>query len=821
MLSIRPIGCSNQQIEYYANLGREDYYVKGGEAPGVWIGDGAKALSVEGQVSGEQLKNLLLGYSADGKKRLVQNAAQHNRRSAFDLTWSVPKSVSALWSQVSLEERLRIERSCENAVQKAAEAFQRLCGASRRGHDGTEVQEAKLAMALFRHETARGIPGQVPDPNLHWHLVVPNIAVRTDGTTGAFDARTLFQKNMKMALGALFRTELAKELLKLGLHSHRPLHSTRGEMVSWFELDGVPLELVDEMSKRRRVIESWLRKNGLAGAKNAEKAALATRQIKKEISRDTLFESWKAIGHKFGFDNRKILEVLKGQPIPTFDSQAEAAQAIERAIKRLTDHQARFTKTELLRFVAEESQCRGIGIDIVLAEVENTLSNSPDLVQLGGEGGQTLYTTHEMLQTEKQLFQAAQRLANSRFQSVEKKRVESVIAKFPTLRTEQADAVRHLTDGSDIALVNGIAGSGKTFMLKVADQIWRDAGYQTLGTCLGAKATQTLQKETGIKSLHIHQLVYQIENQKLELNDKSVLVVDESGMVGTRQLNKLFRLVESSGAKIVLVGDHRQLQAISAGAPFRAIAERVGCVELNQITRQRESWARDTVRDFRDGRAAKALSNYWKQGLLSISDDRDTAIEKLVGEWGRQVESRNQVQQNLIFAGTNMEVALINHACQSLLRQQNKLGDKFIDIGSNKFFLHDRIVITRNLHSIGLRNGAMGAVTGIDEDRQSVLIQFDDGYQVWINLNEFSDLKLAYAVSTHKGQGQTVECAFVLVGGVMTDRELTYVQSSRARGETRLYADRLTSGPQLDLLATQMSQSRAKEMAHDFERLVS
>lgn len=168
-----------------------------------------------------------------------------------------------------------------------------------------------------------------------------------------------------------------------------------------------------------------------------------------------------------------------------------------------------------------------------------------------------------------------------------------------------------------------------------------------------------------------------------------------------------------------------------------------------------------------------------------------------------------------------MEVALINHACQSLLRQQNKLGDKFIDIGSNKFFLHDRIVITRNLHSIGLRNGAMGAVTGIDEDRQSVLIQFDDGYQVWINLNEFSDLKLAYAVSTHKGQGQTVECAFVLVGGVMTDRELTYVQSSRARGETRLYADRLTSGPQLDLLATQMSQSRAKEMAHDFERLVS
>ena len=235
MLSIRPIGCSAQQINYYANLGSEDYYVSGEEAPGVWIGEGAPELGVAGRVTGLQLRNLLNGHSADGSARLVQNAGKPNRRSAFDLTWSVPKSVSAIWSQVSQGERRQIEQACEAAVQKAAEAFQRLCGASRRGHDGVEIQEAKLAMALFRHETARGLPGHTPDPNLHWHLVVPNIAVRPDGTTGAFDARKLFRKNMKMALGALFRAELSKELLKLGLKSHRPLHPTRCDMVSWFE----------------------------------------------------------------------------------------------------------------------------------------------------------------------------------------------------------------------------------------------------------------------------------------------------------------------------------------------------------------------------------------------------------------------------------------------------------------------------------------------------------------------------------------------------------------------------------------------------------
>ena len=145
----------------------------------------------------------------------------------------------------------------------------------------------------------------------------------------------------------------------------------------------------------------------------------------------------------------------------------------------------------------------------------------------------------------------------------------------------------------------------------------------------------------------------------MAFDEQSILIVDEAGMIGTRQLNKLLQLAEASRAKIVLVGDHQQLQAISAGAPFRTVAERVGCVELSQITRQRDFWARDAVRDFRDGRADSALANYWKRGLLSVSNDRDESIQCMVEEWGRHAISPEQIQENLIFAGTNLEVSLI------------------------------------------------------------------------------------------------------------------------------------------------------------------
>ncbi|HBE66683.1 MAG TPA: hypothetical protein DDW52_00910, partial [Planctomycetaceae bacterium] len=188
MLSIKLIGNSKQEVGYYSDLG-EDYYVAGGEPTGIWWGEGAKQLGLTGTVQASAFRSILEGKSADGQKALVQNAGKASRRAAFDLTFSVPKSVSIARATADDKLASQIDQACDAASKKAFEAVQELCGIARRGKAGKLNEPAQLVAAVFRHETARGLKDNVPDPNLHYHMVLCNVAVREDGTTGTFDAR--------------------------------------------------------------------------------------------------------------------------------------------------------------------------------------------------------------------------------------------------------------------------------------------------------------------------------------------------------------------------------------------------------------------------------------------------------------------------------------------------------------------------------------------------------------------------------------------------------------------------------------------------------
>ena len=199
MLSIKLIGSSKQEVGYYSDLG-EDYYVDGGEPRGVWWGDGAEQLGLTGTVQSQTFRNILKGKSPDGKNKLVQNAGRPDRRAAFDLTFSVPKSVSIALATADEQLAKQIDQACDAASKKAFEAVQELCGFTRRGGAGRLSERGNLVAAVFRHETARGLEGNVPDPNLHYHMVLCNLAVREDGSTGTFDGRMLFRRQMKMAM---------------------------------------------------------------------------------------------------------------------------------------------------------------------------------------------------------------------------------------------------------------------------------------------------------------------------------------------------------------------------------------------------------------------------------------------------------------------------------------------------------------------------------------------------------------------------------------------------------------------------------------------
>ena len=815
MLSIRAIGSSAQQVAYYADLGEaenHDYYAS--ERPGQWWGSGVAALGLSGPVVATEFGNLLRGYSADGQNRLVQNAGQSRRRSAFDLTWSVPKSVSVLWSQVNHKQQKEIEKCAERALNRVLKALDDFCAATRRGHNGTNQERAKLIGAIFRHDTSRGMPGEVPDPNLHFHVVLANISVREDGTTGALDARPLFRKNMKMALGALFRAELSKELGELGLKTYRPTRSERrNEFVSWFELSAVPKQLLESMSKRRAAIEKWLAKRGLSGAKSAEQAALSTREVKQTFTWEALRNKWNELGQQFGFSRPEAELAFQNEKGQQLDPIDEAKQATLRALDRLMNDQATFTELDLLRLTAEESQTHGVGITQICQVVSDLLQHSTEIVRLKERKGEAQFTTQTMLNMEAAMLRAAATLHQRDHHTLSYSQANQMILKHQTLRNEQRDALRHLLVGSDLACVNGIAGSGKTYMLAIAKQAWEADGQRVIGTALAAKAAQGLEEGAGIRSKHIHKLLKDIEQGKESIDRHTIILVDEAGMVGTHQMHQLTELASQRGAKLVLVGDHRQLQAVSAGAPFRVIGERLGNVELEEIIRQRQAWAREAVHDFRAGRAERALQSFVDRGLFCLTDDREEAMGELVADWFRHTQSESALKENLIVAGTNFEVRELNRLCQS----QRQMTGPAVTLNGLEFHSGDRVLVTRNHNPLLISNGMLGTVTNIDEATATLRVRFDNGYQVNIDTRHFQDLTLGYAITTHKAQGVTCENNFVLLGQ-MNDRELSYVQSSRARGETRLYADMLSSGEVLGDIANQLNESHIKDLAHEHLR---
>lgn len=804
------IGSSKQEVGYYSDLG-EDYYVDGGEPPGTWWGTGAEELGLSDKVGSTEFRNVLEGLSPDGKQSLVQNAKKKERRAGFDLTFSVPKSVSIARVSADPQQAGQIDQACDKAAEKAFEAVQELCGFTRRGGAGRLNETGKLVAGVFRHETARGLKDHVPDPNLHYHMVLCNVCVREDGTTGTFDGRVLFRRQMKMALGALFRTELSKQLADIGLELHRP-ENDRGKPVSWFELKAVPDKLIQAFSKRRNQIVNWLQANGQSGAKAAEKAALSTRESKSHFSRSELKRAWKAVSRKFGLSSDKLKE--NSHTIFLQDAAMEAEQAVQRGLEQLTQERGHFTETDLLRHAAQEGQCQQVGSNDVIASVRQTLANDQQIVPLQIVEGERRYTTVEMLEVEKRMFAAAERAQGNDRYVVSDRTLAKVIEAHATLRPEQREAVRHITTKlGRISCVNGMAGTGKTFMLGVAREAWEAAGFKVIGTALAAKAAQGLQEGSGIQSTHIHRLLYEIKNGRRTLNEQTVLVIDESGMVGTRMMEELVSLTERTQTKLVLVGDHKQLQAIDAGAPFRGLAERLGVAELREITRQRERWARQAVTDLATGQAESALQQFARRGLLKITEDRNTAMEQLVKDWHLDFQKGLDAR---ILAGRRLETTAINRLCQQTLIESDHVKTESIAVGRYDFHVGDQVVVTRNNASLLVRNGTQGIVTGIDAERNEIQLCIDGGLTVRINTELFPHIDLGYCTTTHKAQGATVESAFVLIGGPMTDRQLSYVQGSRAKGTTRFYADRLNGGSDIQQLADQMARSRAKDLIHDY-----
>jgi conjugative relaxase-like TrwC/TraI family protein len=782
------------QGSYYASLSAEDYYHKGGEPPGVWHGEGAKELGLSGLVDKEEFLKLCDGFALDGEP-FTQNAGKENHRAGWDLTFSAPKSVSVLWSQADEETRHKIQEAQLKAVQKAVDYLEAEAGFTRRGKGGSEIEKCKLVVATFEHGTSRA-----QDPQLHTHAVLLNIGIRADGTTGSLETRAIYQA--KMLAGAFYRAELAdilREDLNVGIEKTKTA----------FEIKGVSKPLMEEFSKRREAILTEMENAGATGAVRAAHFTLTTREKKAHVARELLFEKWQEIGRREEFSSSMV-----GQgDIFTLKELAESKSVIKESVERLTSSQAYFSEKTLLRFAAEEAVGK-LNIEGIKEKVSNYLEN--EAISLGRKSDGTRYFTTPEIDALEKLMILQVEAAKTGWHGSPGVFRETVVS--DKLNAEQKHALFSITGGneSSIKVVSGMAGTGKTTLLRSAREVWEAEGYEVRGAALAAVAAQGLQEGAGIKSETLHKTLFGIEKGFIELTGKTILVVDEAGMVGTRQMAELVEAVAKSKAQLVLVGDEKQLQPIEHGNPFKAIGEIVGRSELTDIKRQSDLWARDAVKDFAFGRAAEGLKAYAEKELLFVGESRTEAIKEMVAGWTK--ERTQNLKESLMLAGTKADVRKINSLAQDerIINKELKLADSVL-IDKQKIFVNDRVVFTKNKKTLGVRNGEFGTVREIDVMNQTIKVLLDNGNRVKIWLPSYDSIQLGYAVTTHKAQGVTVDRSYILAGGSMQDRELSYVQMSRSRTQTKIYTERAEVGDTIAELAKTMSHTRQKDIAQEFQ----
>eukprot|EP01035_Chromulina_nebulosa_P057393 gene57393-78631_t len=210
-------------------------------------------------------------------------------------------------------------------------------------------------------------------------------------------------------------------------------------------------------------------------------------------------------------------------------------------------------------------------------------------------------------------------------------------------------------------------------MLGVAREAWESAGLTVRGAALSGIAAEGLENGSGIASRTIASMEHGWAQGRDLLTARDVLVIDEAGMVGTRQLERVLSHAADVGAKVVLVGDPQQLQSIEAGAAFRSVHERHGGVEITEVRRQREDWQRDATRHLATGRTGEAIRDYGERGMIHLAATRDEARDELVERWDRQRQANPQ-DTRIILTHTNDEVRALNNAARGRMRDAGALG---------------------------------------------------------------------------------------------------------------------------------------------------
>ena len=697
MLTLAKVVSAASAAVYYE--GSDDYYAEGGRAPSAWWGAGADALGLHGRVDSDDFRALLDGRLPGGHE---MHRGGESRTAGLDLTFSAPKSVSM---QALIGGSTELLDAHQQAVTHALQYVQAELAAYRstQGGETVSVLSQSVVAARFDHNLSREL-----DPQVHTHCVLLNLTLRPDGQWRALDAHALYEQ--QKLLGVLYRSELAKRVQELGYRIRQTHQDGR------FELVHITREQVETFSTRSRAINAALAAKGesraSASAEMREIAGLSTRRAKDaSVRRDELREEWSAKAAAFGVNWRPDLEFNASQE--GAEVEARTREAADFAVAHLTERSAIVSRLAIVR----EALAHGIGsvgVDDVLAHIDRRLADGDLLASADGRhlttpGAQAM--ERELLGIERR---SREVLAAAIWEPQQGRLFDapdSGSTSAPSLGTHLTVGQRRaaelvLSTRNRVVGVQGLAGTGKTAMLRAVSENLGD-GFKAIGLAPSAAAAREL-SAAGFEAMTIAGFLA----SRRRLDDRTVVVVDEAGMVSLRDMHALFSAVEEADARTVLVGDTCQLKAVEAGAPFRQLQEQgMAMVRMSDILRQQNEKLRAAVVDAAEGKVEDSLRKL--AATVAEVPHATERYERIARDYASRLPEERL--QTLAVAGTNRARQAINER----VRQRLGLTGTGVAVtvlegldltrpqtqSSLSYAPGDIVEVLRHYESIGLRRG--------------------------------------------------------------------------------------------------------------------
>jgi conjugative relaxase-like TrwC/TraI family protein len=791
------------------SVGREEYYTRElatdheqylsghGESPGRWYGAGATALGLQGEASVAEFQAMFEGRDPTTGE-LLGRPHGRNAVPAFDVVLRPTKSVSILYGLGDPATGRAVLSAHHVGLAEAVGYLDEQLGA-RRGHSGVQHVSGRGVLAVgFDHRTSRE-----GDPLLHTHLVVANRVQGPDGRWTALDGRDVYRH--RLAADTIYRATYQRTLSRsLGVEwTAADRHGNR-------ELAGMPEELVRGFSKRTGQIDAELDRLTADGRERTPRlvkwAVQATRKPKQHEAADTLYDRWRAEATERGMDADSLVREVTGRTPDRDLDRTVSAEAVGRLFDRLagpeglTATASTFTRPDVL--VALGAGLDGAGRTELEGLADRFLSERAVSVVADRALEERRWSTPDLLAVEQRLVESATGRAAEQTARVSHEAVREALAAHPTAGHDQQAMVRDLCQGgAGVALVVGRAGTGKTFALGIARHAWQLDGYRLLATAPTGIATMSLQGEGFEEVATCDRLLGDVDCGREHLDARTVLVVDEAGMVGSRNLARLIEHAEQAQTKVVLVGDDRQLAAIDAGGGFRALRLRLGASELVENRRQHQVWEREALELVRSGLVEEAVAAYEAHDRVVAADSKPAATLALLQDWwtAYQQAEHDPAQEVVVLAARRTEVDRLNTVCQELLAVRSRLGSERLQVEDRQLAVGDRVVCGKNaIGELGVANGSRGTVTALDPQARTLTVRLDGNDDRTVTLSRsYLDgrghhernrrVDLAYVTTGHRAQGLTRGRALVRLTG-SEDVNWLYVQLSRARQETRLYA---------------------------------